>query len=183
MKKALQNNLTDELTKLKSRKKLIIDLEESEFSLLYLMNIDEFSLLNTSYGIDIVDSILITIAKRLEKIKELSECCIYRVSGDEFAVVFFKKKESIREVKNYALLIVSELSRNIKITNTKEMVICITCGIAFGSYDVLRKSQIALRVARKNNLTHVVLKESHNMIAKKNRLIRREHTNNTKALK
>lgn len=164
-------NCIDELTKLMNRKKLLSDLLEHEFKLVFLMNIDDFSSINTVYGLDAGDTVLQNIGCRLLSIinNMNEECFSYRISGDEFAIVFFKELPNIKKIKLLSKMFISELTQNIELSDNKNIAINITSGIAFGKEDVLLKAEIALKVAKKNNLHVTIFKESFKKLSRKKR--------------
>ena len=173
----------DGLSDLRSRADLISDTKNDKFKLIYILNIDEFALINASFGIEQGDIVLKTISDKLKEISKERKCFIYRVSGDEFAVVLFEEKKSIQSMEEYAELLIAKTSKSIKLEKDKEININITCGIAFGEYDILRKAQIALRIARKDNLAYARYKDSYTSLVKKARQTKINHNKNTKALK
>ncbi len=74
------------------------DLEElSEFTLI-IANIDNFKLLNDFYGFVVGDFILESFAKTLKI--ELQEVAVYRIAGDEFAILLHERM-SFYLLKNY----------------------------------------------------------------------------------
>lgn len=164
-------NSIDELTKLMNRKKLLSDLLDNEFKIVFLMNIDDFSSINTVYGLDAGDTVLENIGCRLLGVLNdmNEECYAYRIAGDEFAIVFFNELPNIRKIKLLSKMFISELTQNIELSDNKNIAINITSGIAFGKDDVLLKAEIALKVAKKNNLHVTIFKESFNTLSRKKR--------------
>ena len=81
---------TDELTKIKNRKKCFNDLKNKKiskkpFSLLYL-DIDSFKEINDNYGHDIGDKTLIFTCNRINRILD-NNSVLYRLGGDEFLII------------------------------------------------------------------------------------------------
>jgi len=92
----------DYITGLKNKEKLQIDFKEQEFSEIILLNIDNFSHINSTYGYDIGDILLKQVAIFL---KSLVGQYLYRGNGDEFFIALqgttaeeaFSLAESIKE--------------------------------------------------------------------------------------
>jgi len=79
--------LTDKLTGLCNRLKLIEDLEDKKNVKLILINIDSFKEINDVYGYEIGDKILKTLAERLKSFVSNHNLQVYKLSGDEFALL------------------------------------------------------------------------------------------------
>lgn len=83
--------------------------------MLFLLNVDEFSAINAVYGLGIGDYVLRTIANRLKsKIFDVNFRA-YRVSGDEFAVVFYDKFENLKAVKKVGSEIISCVTKDVEL--------------------------------------------------------------------
>ncbi|MBF0538089.1 MAG: EAL domain-containing protein [Nitrospirae bacterium] len=83
-----QKAITDSLTGLYNRNRLIEDLEKNadvEKSVL-LINIDDFSQINNVYGMRIGDMVLKLVAGIIKKLKP-DNAYLYRISGDEFLLM------------------------------------------------------------------------------------------------
>ena len=98
---------TDELTKIKNRKKCFNDLKAKKlskipFSLLYL-DIDSFKDINDNYGHDIGDKTLIFTCNRINKVLDKSSV-LYRLGGDEFLIITdIINKNKLKELSNKIL--------------------------------------------------------------------------------
>jgi len=75
----------DSMTGLPNRVKLVEDLKKNSKVTLALVNIDGFKDINEAYGHDFGDKVLINFAKELKQ--KVGEYTLYRVGGDEFAIV------------------------------------------------------------------------------------------------
>ena len=94
----------DSLTKLHNKSYLETILNTKEEKTLILLNINNFSYINTAYGFDIGDEILINISKILKNNFNVDTIC--KINSDEFALVFRKKisiEEKIAEIQNFRL--------------------------------------------------------------------------------
>lgn len=84
--RTIERQLHDELTGVKNRTALFADMEATEGAMiLMVLNIDLFSNINDYYGYEIGDQLLEAFAQKLEEVVEHNR--IYRISGDEFAVI------------------------------------------------------------------------------------------------
>jgi diguanylate cyclase len=86
--------ITDELTGLYNRAYLGDELENAHTKTLLLLDIDNFGFFNDSYGLLFGDKIIKEVAKRLAK-NIPPEAILFRVGGDEFAIVLEDKDEKI----------------------------------------------------------------------------------------
>lgn len=79
---------TDTLTKLGNRNALKEEFENDEEIFLILVNIDSFSQINDFYGHEIGDATLVEFASKLQENCSMNEeLKLFRVSGDEFAIL------------------------------------------------------------------------------------------------
>jgi diguanylate cyclase (GGDEF)-like protein len=86
----LQASYTDELTGLPNRVRLLRDLQSREAASLLIINLDRFNQINSLFGNDCGDYVLLDIANRLmafspEPAGKITR--VYRLPGDEFAVL------------------------------------------------------------------------------------------------
>jgi diguanylate cyclase (GGDEF)-like protein len=79
--------LSDPLTQMANRKKLILDLEVYPKRVLTLVDIKNFGQINGFYGHDTGDRFLRAFAELLRKIESLEYMRIYRVQSDIFAIL------------------------------------------------------------------------------------------------
>ncbi|MEA1892765.1 MAG: EAL domain-containing protein [Campylobacterota bacterium] len=79
----------DALTGLENRNALLQSSERYRANGLMLIDIDRFSTINSIYGEQIGDSVLINVAKILLD-TAASECSVHRISGDQFAFLNIK---------------------------------------------------------------------------------------------
>ena len=76
--------------------------EDNDLKALILLNIDNFSYINTAYGFDIGDLLLKKLSLILKD--EFSAKNLFRINSDEFALLFdyeINLKEKILEIQNY----------------------------------------------------------------------------------
>ncbi len=100
--KIIREQLRDTLTDCANRPKLIQDLQEWVDNSLVLIDINDFSILNSFYGNQIGDRLLQELA-RLLKATQIDGTNLYRASGDIFAILLpthFSDYQSNKYVEN-----------------------------------------------------------------------------------
>ena len=152
---------TDPLTRLPNLYKLRHDLEEmGEFTLI-LANIDNFKLLNDFYGFVVGDFILESFAKSLQT--SLPDTNIYRIAGDEFAILL-RQKMTFYLLKNY-LLELSKTLNHLKYAyaQTEIYVDCtLSSSASFSNDDIFSKVNMALKHAKKEQLKYWIYEDTMN---------------------
>ncbi|MCL7942741.1 EAL domain-containing protein [Marinobacter sp. ATCH36] len=86
----LQASYTDELTGLPNRVRLLRDLQTRDDISLLIINLDRFNEINSLFGNDCGDQVLLSIATRLTDFnneKDRDQLRVYRLPGDEFAIL------------------------------------------------------------------------------------------------
>jgi len=105
----------DELTGLPNRRSLIKDIRgRRKKEGLCLVNIDNFKSINDVYGVKIGDDILKEVSKRLTNCvrrRKTKDIKIYKLHADEFAVLHFHKKESLKEYIEIINEVIDELTK------------------------------------------------------------------------
>ena len=140
----------DELTKLKSRKSLIEDIENHRFRYLLVIDIDNFKNINQFFGAEIGDEYLIKFAEILKKFRKSvpNSFSIYRLGADEFAIAL-KSSDYKKPYKIATKLLEFCKLQKINIKNELfDVDITIVCS-SFPS--PLKKALIALSYAKENN--------------------------------
>ena len=158
-KELLQRYYYDELTGLGNRNLLIKEIADSSsnYSLISL-DINRFNNINDLYGVENGDSVLTQFANLLMKIKQHNYCKVYRVSGNEFAILNKKPKDN-----NYANLVsyfINSIEENnffINLKKEKIMVdLSVSIGIAYKTRNLIEKAHLALTHAKKENESYKV---------------------------
>jgi PAS domain S-box-containing protein/diguanylate cyclase (GGDEF)-like protein len=111
---------------------------------LILLNIDNFSYINMSYGFEIGDKLLKKIAKELKENFTVAHIC--RIDSDEFALLFNKKidiNKKISNIQNYFY------NKKITIENIN-LNISFSYGASSGRNNLLRNSALALKQAKES---------------------------------
>jgi diguanylate cyclase (GGDEF)-like protein len=83
----IAQQLSDRLTGLPNRVKLMDDIEGGEFVAIGLLNLDAFQELNNLYGHKIGDEILQNFAVYLRENLNEEKCYLYKLPSDEFAIL------------------------------------------------------------------------------------------------
>lgn len=94
----LQASYTDELTGLPNRVRLQRDLQTREGAALFILNLDRFNQINSLLGTACGDHVLLVVAARLASLRRGVESrTIYRLPGDEFALLTSPESQSAIE--------------------------------------------------------------------------------------
>ena len=118
-----------------------------------LIDIDKFKSVNSSLGLHVGDSLLLTVARRLQRHLEGNDT-LARVGGDQFAVLITTQREA-RELASLAERIRRSLRSPIKIAG-REVVLTASLGIAIydgeeeDSEDLLKEAEYAVYRAKKS---------------------------------
>ena len=78
---------TDTMTSLPNRRALQEEIARHYSHKLMLINIDDFNTVNTIYGEDIGDELIIALSKKIAEMLSSEHLTLYRHSGDEFAIL------------------------------------------------------------------------------------------------
>ena len=119
------------------------------------MTINNFSYINTAYGFDIGDEILINISEILKNHFESDTLC--KINSDEFALVFNKKidiSEKIIEIQNFFM-------KNLINVGKIKLNITFSYGAVCGKDNLLRKASSALKEAKENGKNRFVIFEEN----------------------
>ena len=143
----------DKLTNLKNANALSKDIKSEEFVSLILIDIDSFNDINELYGFSTGNLVLQETATILKEFSAKNDSLLYRIHGNEFAIVEFKMIDFPQFVSRTEEL--SRLFKNKTIYIEKldmEIFIDITLGISMLQDEPLRTAGIALKKAKKSNL-------------------------------
>jgi c-di-GMP phosphodiesterase len=160
-KNLVEQFYTDPLTRLPNLYQLRHDLEEvSEFTLI-IANIDNFKLLNDFYGFVVGDFILESFAKSLTA--ELAGINIYRMAGDEFAILLHERM-SFYLLKNYLGTLSKQLTHlKYAYAQTEIYVDCtLSSSASFSHDDIFSKVSMALKYAKKEQLKFWIYEDTMN---------------------
>lgn len=157
-----QNLYLDYLTKLPNRNKLVEDINKTFNPKVMIVNIDSFKEINDVYGFNIGDEILKKLGERLSGFIKTYNLSIYRIGGDEFAILmggFFKQKD-LETFINDLLCVIQKEPFYIE---GYEINIDATIGIAipkdFSGKSVLERADMALKYAKENRKPYFIYSE------------------------
>lgn len=167
--KALQQTyLTDPMTALPNRSKLLRDIEKDEVESLMIIDVDAFSDITNFYGSKTGDELLIQIAMRLARLCLIDHAChdLYRLGGDVFAVTLGEK-----DIHTLAEAIQKSVKGSpFSIFDNHEINIFVTIGAALPGENLLHRAEMALKEAKSK-------KEDFRLYTENNALIKQYETN------
>ena len=142
--------ITDFLTSLPNRQKLIDDIKSnknSQNNFLALFNIDSFKEINDFYGHKIADKVLILVAKRLIELTKDKDIALYKMPSDEYALYSTQKTQINRFYFDIQEIILTLNNEKIKIQEY-DIFINFSCGIAYNEDNLLIKADVALQKSK-----------------------------------
>ncbi|WP_457635201.1 EAL domain-containing protein [Persephonella sp.] len=140
---------TDPLTNLPNRIKLIEDLKTTVSPKLAILNIDDFKEINDFYGHKVGDYVLKKLGETIRSLLPEKNFNVYRLSGDEFAVLsvrYIQTKEFEKIINN----IIYQVQENPIPYKDYEIHLSLTAGISFENHNILNKADMALKYAKEN---------------------------------
>ena len=161
--KIIKKQFEDELTGLQNRSSLLYQLSSKpeEKASLILINIDRFSDINDFFGYEMGDKVLKDFAKDLQSRHQK----VYRISGDEFAVLC---EHDLKEEnkKSITSMIVEFESNEYELLEDKVSIL-LSCGVAHGKKsDIYKLSHMALKENKSSN-EPVIFYNGHEDMTKK----------------
>lgn len=94
----LKDLYLDNLTHLPNRNKLKKDLENSNFGLMAMINIDKFSTINDLFGEHNGDKVLLEFSDALKEYFSASQYIIYRIEADKFLITCKDYSKDVNEL-------------------------------------------------------------------------------------
>jgi PAS domain S-box-containing protein/diguanylate cyclase (GGDEF)-like protein len=134
----------DSITNLKNKVYLETLLKSNAVKTLILLNVNNFSYINSAYGFEVGDKLLIKIADILQNNFQTEATC--RINSDEFALLFEDKIDIEEMVSNIKKCFYSQ---KIEI-DTIAINVSFSYGATFGSLNALRNGALALKKAKEN---------------------------------
>ncbi len=150
--------LHDGLTGLKNRVALTADLQQSSFTGLILIDIDNFHNYNELYGMHIGNQVLKHVASLLQSSGISKRYGVYRIYGDRFILKYVEDDISKDTIENDIKKLIN-LFENFKIDieNLDDVLdIDITIGVALGEDQVLKMVEMALKYAKKTRNKYII---------------------------
>lgn len=158
--------LTDKLTGLYNRLKLIEDLKDNKNVKLILINIDSFKEINDVYGYEVGDKILKTLAERLKSFVSNHNLQVYKLSGDEFAI-FVDRYFPQNAFEMFINGLIYYIESNPIEINGYSIKIDVTLGIADSTEgnckNLLEKADMALKYAKQQKKPYMFYREDLNI--------------------
>jgi diguanylate cyclase (GGDEF)-like protein len=151
----------DELTGLKNRNKLILDLSQEKYDKIAIIDIKSFNDINDFYGNVIGDAVLKALSKLIDFYCDQNNFNSYRVNSDIFVVLdnigseerFIEKIRLLQNIINNQCFYYEE----------GEIYITVTIGIALGEESLFEKAEMVLNYAKKNRELFKIYKEELNI--------------------
>ena len=155
-KRILKQQTTDSLTGLPNRTKLLQDIQSIDSPELAIIDINNFKLINTLYGLNAGDNLLIIfthhVAMNLSKRTKL-----YRLAGDKFGILA-DNPDSAQDFE----LSIKRLLKNLKVHSYRleqlDVHLTLTAGIS--RYDrefIITRAESALQKAKKDNVEYSII--------------------------
>jgi len=152
----------DQLTKLQNRNALIKDTKIIDKSILALINIDKFSVLNDLYGEDYGDKILLSLVSSIKKTFESNLYNIYRVGSDNFVILSKNMDIDIKEFKSTCNDFIKKTNSNGIQIGEENIDISITIAIAQSTDNhAFEYAQRVIPKARKKYLNILEYNKEH----------------------
>ena len=132
----------DNLTKLPNKASLDKILAQNEEQTLVIMNVNNFSYINTVYGFEIGDKLLVKLAEIFQNMFGPKK--IFRINSDEFGLLldsFVDIKTQVKKIKNYFYntdVCLDDITLNLSFTY----------GAFCGTENLLRNASSALKIAK-----------------------------------
>ncbi len=150
--KLIARQLTDRLTGLPNRLKLLDNLENEKYVAMGLLNLDGFQELNNLYGHNIGDEILKSFAAYLSENLGMQSCRLYKLPSDEFAVLSTASLDE-ESFKDIITALIRRLDSSLFVIGGHEIYLSMTAGMSYGSgTEMLINANIALKNAKKSKL-------------------------------
>jgi len=150
--KKIRRQLTDSLTGLANRQRLLEDLGQVTNGALALLNINDFQSVNEYYGFAIGDEVLLHMAKLLLAAAEQYQLMPYRLSGDEFAI-FYPHDVSAKKFEELCEEVIAFIANKVVLINEVEFSIGVTLGGSLGeTLNLMLHADIALHNAKEQSL-------------------------------
>lgn len=149
----IAQQLSDRLTGLPNRLKLIEDMDTGEFVAIGLLNLDSFQELNNLYGHKIGDEILKSFGVYLSENLNEEKCRLYKLPSDEFAIL--SKLSLEKEIFKYIVIrLIHKLDSYRFFIDGHDIYLSVTAGMSCGDgSEMLINANIALKNAKQNKLS------------------------------
>lgn len=155
------NHYTDNLTKLSNRNKFTEDILAYDEVIVAIFDVDAFKNINDFYGTKTGDNLLVAIANTLNSLIQDRSAKAYRLSSDEFLLLFDYSDEN-RAIQKIKEILDQVLQESFYDENGKiKLNVSMTWAIAKGKKNILEKVDLALNYAKKNRLSYAIFDEQN----------------------
>lgn len=161
--KRINRQLTDRLTDLPNRTKLIEDLENNMYQAITILNIDLFQEINDLYGQTIGDELLKSFALYLSKNLRNKNYLLYKLPADEFVIASNTSME-MEMYKKVIERLIKSFDQYIFHIDGNEITVSVTGGISKNKYGInmLSNAEIALKKAKLEKLPFILFDKEMN---------------------
>ncbi|MFK5938317.1 MAG: EAL domain-containing protein [Sulfurimonas sp.] len=160
--KALKSTFViDKLTTLPNRKQLLEDIafrKNKKTRYIALLNIDAFKDINDFYGHAAGDKVLKDLAVTIVQECLCEEVNIYKLPSDEFAILSTKVTSQKVFSENISRLI-DIIQKKVFIIQNNKIFIFVNCGISCNEKDLMTTADVALNIAKKEQINLVVYED------------------------
>lgn len=147
----------DKLTSLKSHHSLMKDIEKSKSAVLFVVNIDSFHNINSMYGFESSNSLLVQFSQCLKLFNSKLHYGVYRVYADEFVLYKELKDDESHEYENDLFNLMNTIKNyNFTIEDGCSIDLNATIGLSISEKNPLASASMALRHAKKHRVSFVV---------------------------
>ncbi len=154
--------LTEKLTKLPNRTKLLDDIEKSRNPQLAITNIDKFREVNDFYGFKVGDDLIWQISNVLRmELQDLDKTTLYKLSSDEFAIL--QDGGDFNKFIDLMRVCTQKVESKIYKITSQSISITISTGISKSKYDILATAGMALYRAKTSKQTFVIYQSNMNL--------------------
>jgi len=170
LNKELMESKHDALTNLPNRRKLLSEIDDMDSSFnIILLNIDSFKEVNTFYGHNVADQLLVAFAAELvQYATTMKESTVYKLPVDEY-VILVKSACNQEEISECITQLSLHLNKKIFTAADQEISLNVTIGIAGCNFDnspienkkeVMAYADMALKLAKKTRKNYLYYDES-----------------------
>ncbi len=153
----------DELTGFKNRLCLKEDIKLYDIGKMAYINIDGFKNINDFYGAKIGDAVLKKYASYLKKLAGTCGFSIYKLPSDEFAFFCHKENTTNELFLTNIKKIITKLNKKIFTIENQDIALSSTVGICFEKNQIMSKTDIALKKAKKENIELAIYNKNDNI--------------------
>jgi len=163
VKKAIQDNTyIDIYTKLPNRVQLIADkakFNQKQNLTLIILNIDSFQAINSMYGNDFGDEILIAMAKWLKENLPTRDSKLYKFEADVYAILISSPFER-SEIEDYLKKLSQKISKDGLNHKNNDVNLSFTIGAAQGKANLLKLAFLAYKEAKQGKEAYIIYDSS-----------------------